>query len=118
MKRPTVAKLNEELENVRMEAGDVFVSSFVLWDWEQIAGEIERYDRYGEMIKAELTHSFDPDKRQYQLIIWHRRLRNLDERLQLEHRGYYADSKHRHIVIFPGNGTILSVASASVLCPR
>lgn len=80
MSKPTVASLNEELQTVKYESGNVHIAQFTCWNWEQVAVELESYDRYGEMIKMEVTKDMNAGKRCYHLVIWHYALMNREDR--------------------------------------
>jgi len=83
MKKPTVAKLAEAIERLEYEKGDVLLTQAVVYHWEQIAAEIEKCDRYGELVKVEITHSFVPGKKSYLLMILHRPFLNPEKRARL-----------------------------------
>lgn len=45
------------------------IASGTCWNADQLAEVIEKYDRYGELIKMEITHGFTPGKKQYHWLV-------------------------------------------------
>jgi len=81
MVKKTVAQVDAELQQLKYDAGNVQLAQFTCWNWEQVAVELEAYDRYGELIKMEVTKDWSTtDKRCYHVYVWHRPLLNIDDR--------------------------------------
>jgi len=80
MSKKTVATLSEELKAVKYEAGNAHIAQITCWNWEQVAVELEKYNRYGELIKMEVTQDLNKGKKCYNLVIWHYALLNREDR--------------------------------------
>lgn len=85
--KKTVKQLDEELQQLKHDAGNVQLAQMTCWKWEQIAVDIEEYDRYGEMIKLEVTKDWAIGKRCYHVYIWHRLLLNEEARREQNRKG-------------------------------
>ena len=79
MGKPTVAQLSERVEQLESNAANVFVASGTVWDADQLGHVIEKYSRYGELVKMELTINHSVGKDAYHYIIWHYKLLNREQ---------------------------------------
>lgn len=77
MSKKTVAQLDEEFQQLKDNSSNVQLEHVTVWHWEQVAVELEKYNRYGELIKMEITKGTPQgSNRCYHLMIWHRPLLN------------------------------------------
>jgi len=83
--KKTVAQVDAELQKFKAEAGDVKISSGTCWNSRQLGAIIERYSRYGEMIKCEITVAWKPGQRGYHYAIYHKALLNPESRTKDEY---------------------------------
>lgn len=79
MSRTTVAVLDERVRKLEAVRGEVLVSAGTVWNTEQLGEVIEDKNRYGELIKLELTIDHTVGKNKYNYIIWHYPLLNREE---------------------------------------
>lgn len=84
-KRKTVAELAQDVNILREEASNVQFASGTVHNHAQLGAVIEKYSRYGELIKAEVTIGHSPGKNAYSYQIWHRPLLNKDSRKRDEY---------------------------------
>jgi hypothetical protein len=81
MSKPTVAQLNDRLAELEASKPNIFVAAGTVWTAEQLATLVEKYSRYGELVKMDLTISHSPGKTAFRYIIWHYQLLNREEQL-------------------------------------
>lgn len=80
MSKKTVAQLDQEVQQLKKNASNVQLSQFTLWGWEQVAAILEQYNRYGELVKMEITGENLVDKIKYHIVVWHYPLMNVESR--------------------------------------
>ena len=103
--KKTVKQLTEEIEKLKKEVGSIHIEQSICYHWEQVAATLERLDRFGELIKMEITHGSEAGKRTYHLITWHATLLNEEDRNNIG-GNYYSGlekSAHRYFPIKPLN---------------
>lgn len=76
MSKKTVAQLDAEVQYMKSQMSNIQLSQVSCWNWEQVAVELEKHSRHGELIKMEITLEHFPDKNKYILDIWHYPLLN------------------------------------------
>lgn len=86
----TVKQLSEEFEEFKKTSSNVQLSQFTCWHWEQVAAELEEYNRYGELIEMKVTSDHEIGKNRYSVTIWHLPLLNEASRHPIKMKGYYA----------------------------
>jgi hypothetical protein len=74
--RKTVKQLDEELQAFKGVAGNVQLQAGTCWNEEQLGAILEVYNRYGELVKLEVTSTHSPDKTAYHYQLWHYPLLN------------------------------------------
>lgn len=93
MSKKTVAQLDEELQELKSQSSNVKLQAGTCWNEEQLAAITEVYNRYGELVKLEVTSENRGDKKAYHYQLWHYPLLNTD----------FSD-RHTPKVIIPGLG--------------
>lgn len=87
--KKTTKQLCEDIDELKNNIGGIHIEQSICWHWEQVAATLENLDRYGELIKMEITHGSDSTigKRSYFVTTWHRTL--LNKKLRKEELGNY-----------------------------
>jgi hypothetical protein len=75
MKRPTVRKLNEAIEDLEARTLQVAqITGHIVWNTQQIKDVLDTNNDDNGIWKVEITHGFEPGKKCYhiQIIRWPR----------------------------------------------
>jgi len=79
MSKPTLTERVKRLEEENKP--NVFVAAGTVWNYKQLNETISEYNRYGELLKLELTIDTTPSKTAYHYIIWHFELLRGDDNI-------------------------------------
>lgn len=93
--RKTVAQLHDEVQEIRQSMSNVQLSRFTVYHWEQVAVELERHSRYGELIEMKITSEHQPSRNIFHLTIWHYPLLNRDNEAKGDYYAYLRKTRDK-----------------------